>query len=111
MDRPKYYKLLFLIAAIWNIAGGIAGWITKNLSMQDMWFVIAFGVGFLFLCLNISKNQGMAVLGIIEKLSTFVITYASVPILMVPAIISAVDMVFIILFVEFLIWSWKNSTK
>jgi len=89
----------------------MAGYFEAGLSLQDMWFVIAFGVGFLILCYDINKHQGMAVLGIIEKLSTFVIVYASVPIPTTPAIISAVDMVFIVLFVEFLIWSKKNSTK
>jgi hypothetical protein len=109
---------MFIIAAIWNIAGAIAGWITTangtsggmSLTPQDALFIIAFGVGFLFIAYNITKNQGIAVLGIIEKVSTFVLVYGAVPIVIGSAAISAVDMVFVVLFIEYLVWSKKNAS-
>ncbi|HMF30709.1 MAG TPA: hypothetical protein VKK79_04810 [Candidatus Lokiarchaeia archaeon] len=108
MDKQKYYKWMFLIGGIWNILVAIIGWSTGQQAAMDAWFVMAFGVGFLIVSKDISKNHGIAIVGIIEKVAAFIVTYATVPLVPAPALVTAVDLLFAVLFAEFLLCTKKN---
>ncbi len=83
--RP--YRILFLVAFLWNMAGGIVPLLDLESSFQLMYgvsvpveqslaylgweafwvSVLLFGVGYLFLALNPLKNHGVVVLAIVGK--------------------------------------------
>jgi len=124
MDKNKYYKYLFLLAAIWNwivtisflilsfVAPDVLSLfgveIPPSLAFLQMLFILIgiFGVGFFIIYLDIESNHGIVQMSVLEKLSFFVVfliyfIIGDVGILVLMLII--VDLIFGLLFIEFLL--------
>lgn len=120
MKRKSYYRWLFIVAAIWNWGAAVqfSFWhapIFALLKMEPinhpsimqlaMALVFAFGVAFYFVSRDISKNHDIVKVGIIEKLLAFVVFgyhYLFGSLSVVIFLCGVVDLVFGILFLEFL---------
>ena len=79
-----FYKKMFLVGALWNVAGGAAivwltGWIfaSARLSPPDPWvyyyswiaLFMTFGIGYYLVHRDMYGNKNLVILGIIGKLS------------------------------------------
>jgi hypothetical protein len=120
MHRKKYYKWLFLIGAFWNWGAGVLFFfwsapILAWLNMQPlnypgvmqlaMALVFALGVGFYWVSKNIHKNHDIVRLGIIAKTLAFLVLvyhYFIGNFHLLLALCGAVDLIFALLFIEFL---------
>jgi len=125
MDKATYYKALFLFGGIWNIGGAIPAWLGAIL-VPDLAFayagmsapavlfpyhamysfIVTFGIGYIIVSRDITKNHGIVVLGIIGKTlffiacaTAFVRNEANLMVLLT----GIVDILFACLFLEFLI--------
>jgi hypothetical protein len=128
LDKKVYYKFLFIIGATWNILASLsfimtsifmrsafpAYGITIPISMiwlQSFLFLVAnLGIGYFIVSLDISKNHGIVVIGIIAKVGYFLISlvyFIIGDIGILTLLFASVDIVFSILFIEFLI-NYKN---
>lgn len=128
MERKKYYKSLFFIAAIYNLVVGllfialspladsllpmIGMEVPPSLIFLHAFFGLAsfFGIGFYIVAKNIDKNHGIVLLGTIGKLYVFtlfliyfILGYTN----FLPLPIAIGDLIFACLFIEFLI-SYKK---
>jgi len=124
MATTKYFRNLFLWAAIWNIGAGV-GCSTAGILLTDSFFtsfgmpvppslfyfigmfmmVLAFGIGYLIVRKDLSENHGLVVAGVIGKILFFIICL--VFLLLKEAnsmllITGVVDLLFAILFIQFL---------
>lgn len=132
MTKPNYYKSLFLIGALWNILIAVicsAGCIflttlffeTFGMPLPSSLFpfiamfslVLALGIGYYLVSIDISKNHGIITIGVIGKvlificcLSFFLLGEANALLL----ITGIVDLIFAILFLEFLLKGRFNLT-
>ena len=129
MDKNKYYKFLFLIGAIWNwfVAVSI---LFASLFMKEfvselfgmvlppsmVWFhvvtalIFVFGIGYYIVARDLGKNHGVVLIGLLEKFLFFFILLIYVfvgDINIYVTLLTGVDLVFGILFVEFLV-NYKN---
>ncbi|MBP7736152.1 MAG: hypothetical protein KA369_09295 [Spirochaetes bacterium] len=133
MNRSAYYKNLFLIGGIWNIAAAFPVWLGGILMPEFsfgffginppavlfpyhamFWFIIAFGIGYLIVSRDITKNHGVVVIGITAKTLFFidcVITLALNQANVLLLLVGTVDMIFVSLFVEFLLSVRKGLVK
>ncbi|MHA1299220.1 MAG: hypothetical protein ACTSO9_07295 [Candidatus Helarchaeota archaeon] len=124
MDKDKYYKNLFIFGAFWNIFVAVSC-ILASIILFDisilfgmatppslMWlhmyfiYVLIFGIGFYIVSKDITKNQGVIIIGVLEKLSVFIIAliYCIIGhINVLGVLLVSVDLVFAFLFLEFLI--------
>ena len=120
---------MFFIAGIENIVAGLPLWflglsgseafslfgMTAPPSLfffhATMWFIVVFGVGYLMVGRDIGKNHGIAVLGVLSKIvfgidAIVVVALAeAIPALLVFGIW---DLLFAVLFAEFLLWTRKQ---
>ena len=124
MDKKNYYKYLFIIGAIWNILASLSFILTSifNLSafpaygiavpismiwLQSFLFLVAnLGIGYFIVSMDISKNHGIIVIGIIAKIGYFficLIYFIIGDIGLLTLLFASVDIVFSILFIEFLL--------
>ena len=117
LDKRKYYKYLFIIGAIysWLVAGslyimsyfGTPAVLYGSMYYQVFMFtVIIFGIGYLIVGLNIDQNHWIVLMGIIGKLLVFLfftINYINGAIVLFKLIIAIGDLIFAILFIEFLL--------
>ncbi len=124
MDKKVYYNNFFRTVAAWNILASLsfifttifmisafpAYGIAVPISMiwiQSFLFLVAnLGIGYFIVSMDISKNHGIVVIGILAKLGYFLICLiyfiiGDVDILTL--LFSSVDILFSILFIEFLI--------
>jgi hypothetical protein len=121
--REKYYRTLFVVAAIWNWIVTAAFGLTLESSYRDygfefppspMWiimflgFACIFGLGYLYVGLNPVRNRNIAILGVLGKVYMFGVflifgLVGDTPIGF--AVASILDLVFAGLFVEFLVTS------
>jgi hypothetical protein len=131
MNRSTYYKNLFLIGGIWNIAAAFPTWL-GGIIMPEFsfgmfgltpptvlfpyhamfWFVIAFGIGYFIVSSDISRNHGVVVVGITAKTIFFidcVITFALKQGNIMLLLVGIVDLIFACLFLEFLLSMRKGS--
>jgi len=78
-----------------------------------MWFIVVFGVGYLMVGRDIKKNHGVVVLGVLSK-TVFGIDAIAVVALAdaAPALLvfGIWDLLFAVLFAEFLLWT-RNQPK
>jgi hypothetical protein len=132
MKKAKCYRNLFLIAAIWNLLAGFSCWL-GGIFMPDLffgmfgmpspaslfpfhamfWFIISFGIGYLIVSHDISKNQGVVYIGIIGKVLFFtdcIITVALKEANFLLIGTGVIDLIFAILFIEFLLTMRKSET-
>jgi hypothetical protein len=120
MDRKSYYKWLFIIGALWNWAAGVQFFfwydpIFARLNMQAlnypaimqlaMSLVFVFGIGYYWVSKDLSKNHDIVKLGIIAKIIVFLIfsyhyLFGNMPLMI--ALCGVVDLIFALLFMEFL---------
>jgi hypothetical protein len=125
MENLKYYKTLFIIAGIWNLGAGVLCWLGTVL-MPDLffnmfgmpipptlfpfhamfWFIIVLGVGYVIVSRDVTKNQGIVLIGALAKILftldciiTLLLKEANVMLLGT----GVVDFIFAILFIEFLL--------
>ena len=124
MDKKKYYKKLFLSAAIWNWIVGLTllmlSFINPNILplfgvetppslvfMQILFIlVIVFGIGLFIVYQDLDKNKGIVIMSIIEKVSFFVvflIYFILGDVNFLVLLLNFIDLIFGILFIEFII--------
>jgi hypothetical protein len=124
MDKKVYYKYLFIIGATWNILASLSFILTSifmrsafpaygiavpisMIWLQSFLFLVAnLGIGYFIVSLDISKNHGIVIIGIIAKLGYFLISliyFIISDIGLLTLLLASVDIIFSILFIEFLI--------
>lgn len=133
MKNANYYKILFLIAGIWNLGVAIPCWI-GSVFMPDVFFnifnmpspasllpfhamflfIIVFGIGYITVSRDITKNHGIILIGLLGKILFFIVCVIALSLnkanimLLVTGII---DLIFAILFIEFLLKTKKVSSQ
>jgi hypothetical protein len=133
MRNAKYYKILFLIAGLWNLGAAIICWI-GCVFMPDMffkmfgmpspaslfpfhamfWFILTFGIGYFIVSCDITKNHGIIFVGILAKilfLIDCIITLISKEANIMLLTTGIIDLIFAILFIEFLLKTKKVSIQ
>jgi len=118
LEKTVYYKYMFIIGAIWNLAVAIpllimSYIITTGLSTLGLIYyqaflnsVILFGFGYYIVGRDINKNHGIVLLGIIGKILVFIffLTYFILGIMTIFEVLAGtIDLIFACLFIEFLI--------
>ncbi len=122
---------MFLIGGLWNIVAGFLSWLamlilpSHSFSYYGMKYpeslfpyhagfgaIIAFGIGYLMVSRDITKNRGVIITGgVIGKLVFFADCVVTVALGEANAKLLAagvIDLVFALLFIEFLIATRKN---
>ena len=124
MDKNSYYKYLFLIAALWNWVIAIMFMLIPILSPSSaadfgteipptwyfaegfFWFVFLFGLLFYVTAKNLEKYHDLATIFVAEKVGIFIISlvfFLIGDINIDTLLITVGDLIFGILFLEFLI--------
>ncbi len=93
MEREKYHKYMFTIAAIWNWILAVAFMILPRIDINYLylagdtipptmlWYdafmglVFIFGIGFYLVSLNIAENHGFIKIACFEKVWVFIIPF------------------------------------
>jgi hypothetical protein len=121
--RARYYRRLFLSAAVWNMlaAGAVLFLLSDAKVRGEMGFpgppdtiglqllascLFVFGLGYYWVSRGLSRNRDLVKLGVIGKPLVFVVFFGhalaqEIPVLLV--IPSTVDLLFGALFLEFLL--------
>lgn len=131
MKKSSYYKRMFFVAGLWNLVLSVPSWLgavimpessSRILGMAPsavlfpyhamFWLIMAFGVGYLIVSRDITKNHGIATIGIIGKtlffidcLITLILKQANVILLL----IGIGDLIFACLFLEFLLYTRRRN--
>lgn len=124
MNKEKYYKILFLVAALYNIINSVT-FILVSIVATDLFpffgveippsmiwlqlsliLIALLGVGYILVSRDISKNHGLVFIGGLAKLSFFLMSLlyffiGDLNILIV--LLGSVDLIMVILFMEFLV--------
>ena len=124
MEKKEYYKYLLLLASVWNWAVSISllilSLVAPNIIVEfgvdippslvflQMLFVLVgiFGIGFFLVYRDMTRNHGIVQMSVLEKVSFFVIflIYFIIgdvgPLVL---LLVTVDLIFGILFIEFLL--------
>jgi len=125
----SFYRTVFLIGAIWNVAGGVfivvfTGWIFKlsGLTPPDppnyyqSWIALftVFGIGYYLAYRDMYLNRNIILLGMIGKVAfaadfiiDMLIYKGQIPVFFLVPVIG--DLVFAVLFAGFLVWVRKQS--
>jgi hypothetical protein len=123
--RPKYYRLMFLAAALWNALAAVAVLFLINkgnlrtaleaISQELRAACLAtFGLGYYWVSRDLSKNHDLVRLGAMGKLLVFVVFFGHLILgnitlrLVLP---SLVDLLFGILFLELLACFKSNHSN
>ncbi|MBD3255919.1 MAG: hypothetical protein GF383_12555 [Candidatus Lokiarchaeota archaeon] len=122
MDKKKYYKYLFIVGAFFNWINASSflflSIIDKNIFklfgssfpptlffLHSLLALIAvYGLGYFIVGLNLDKNKGVVILGIVSKLSFFtccVVYYLIGDLTLIIVILGSGDFIFACLFIEF----------
>ena len=120
-SRQSYYRYLFVIGAIWNIVIALGFLFLPNVALNlfqlqvptiSVWFqlffalVLVFGLGYYWVSRNLRKNHAVVGMGIIGKVLVFFILgyhWLTGGVSTLTAMAGVGDLVFAILFTEFLI--------
>lgn len=124
MNKEKYYKILFIIAALYNIINSVT-FILVSIVATDLFplfgveippsmvwlqlsliLIALLGIGYIMVSRDISKNHGLVLVGGLAKLSFFLMSLVyffigDLNILIV--LLGSVDLIMVILFMEFLV--------
>ena len=121
LDNEKHYRILFLIAALYDFILGFVFFAFMGFFFEDIFklplpnypaffqaaaaFVFAMGVGFYFVYRNMYRNIDIVKLGIIFKLvytglAFYHVFFQGMPLIF--ALFGILDLVFIVFFVFFL---------
>ena len=125
--NENFYKRVFLIGALWNIAGGIfitlfTGWIfsmanltpPQPLAYYHSWIAlfVTFGIGYYMVYKDMYGNKNIIILGIIGKLAfaiifiyNMVVFKGQIPLFFVIPVVG--DLVFALLYGRFLDFAKK----
>ena len=124
MDKKKYYKYLFLVAALYNILNsvifigisifgvglfplfGVAVPPSMIWLQLSLFLILIFGIGYIFVSRDLDKNRGLVITGALAKLTFFIIALSyfilgDVNILII--LLGGIDMIMVILFIQFLV--------
>ncbi|MBF0102714.1 MAG: hypothetical protein HQK77_17575 [Desulfobacterales bacterium] len=125
----NYYKKLFYVGAIWNCSIAFFSlffykplFYFFHMAIPDppVWLflflgaVVVFGLGYFWVGIDLTRNDGIVKMGIIGKIGFFSMTVYSVftsvfhPIMLLPA---TIDIVFAILFGFFLYSQYTQSER
>jgi hypothetical protein len=128
MKREKYYRSLFLIAALWAWLVSVPyifiyrytfPLVGMKIPESPVWFLLSclcvatFGLGYFLVSRNIGKNQGIVIIGMVGKIMVFILFLFSTitgeisPLLMISA---SADLLFAVLFAEFLLFDKRKHT-
>ncbi|MBU1076638.1 MAG: hypothetical protein KKH98_05055 [Spirochaetes bacterium] len=121
MKGKKYYSMMFFIGALWNFSVAIlfTFWhktlfpffglqeLNHPIVMQiGMAVVFALGIGYYMVSRDLTRNHGLILIAVIGKALIFGIFLLHVLLHNIPLIlisIGAVDLIFAVLFLEFLL--------
>jgi len=125
--KENFYKVMFLIGALWNILGGVlivilTGWIFAEANLTPpnpplyyyAWIAlfVTFGIGYYMVYRNMYANQNIVILGIIGKLAfsaifiyNMIAFKGQIPMLFIIPVIG--DLIFVVLFWMFLSFARK----
>ena len=132
-STEKIYKVIFVIAAVWNITGGLGAIFMFESNMTSLWgpeyiqmfydnrvalstyrlfwvLVIIFGIGYYIISRDLTKNRAVLWMAIAGKLAVFIIwSYDySIGAIQPAALIGGIgDLVFTLIFLFFL-WQTRN---
>jgi hypothetical protein len=121
--RARYYRWLFLTAAIWNLlsAGAVLFLLEDGKFRQEMGFpgpadaislqllaacLLVFGLGYYWVGGDLSGNRDLVKLGVIGKPLVFVVFLGHALVKEIPMLLvapSVADLLFGVLFLEFLL--------
>ncbi len=125
MDKEKYYKYLFLLAACYNILNALIFIVVSLLKdpaiftlfgvlmpnsmiwlQLSLLLILILGLGYIIVSMDLSQNHGLVIIGGISKVVFFIITLiyfvlGEVGIMVV--LLGGVDILFVCLFAEFLL--------
>lgn len=133
MNKESYYKILFLVAAIWNLVATIPCWLglvfmpgmvsglfgmpqpVSLFPFHAMFSLfMAFGIGFLLVSHDIYRHRGIVIIGSLGKslfflncLNAFMLKEGNLLLLLT----GTIDLLFAILFTEFLLKTRKNHVQ
>ncbi len=129
MDRSLYYKRLFVVGAIWNWGAAIlfffaSAMVLAMLGMAPvnypgimqlaMALVFALGIGYYWVSKDITTNHDLVKVGVIAKVpagSILVYYYLAGSFHPLLALCGAVDLLFAVLFIEFLLHMNKDVVR
>jgi len=133
MNKSTYYKNLYLISGLWNLGAAIPFWLGAifmpsfafgivGMAVPTVLFpyhamyglIISFGVGYIIVSRDITKNHAILVTGIIAKVLFLIdcfITVALKEANVMLVLIGIVEIIFVCLFLEFLLSVKKGSLK
>ena len=130
MDKEKYYKILFIVAALYNILNACI-FILISIVATDLFplfgvaippsmvwlqlsliLIALLGLGYFLVSRDISKNHGLVFIGGLAKLFFFLMSLiyffkGDLNILIV--ILGSIDLTMVILFSEFLLYQNKKE--
>ena len=127
MPKESYYKKLFFIGAIWNWVATISFAVGykfvfplfgMELPKYPIFFLLflglafVFGIGYYWVSRDIFTNHGIVKMGIIGKLIVFLLfswAWLTGEIHFIPASAGIVDLLFAILYLEFLMTVKKTQ--
>lgn len=119
MKKRIFYKYLFIIGALWNfvlalpylISSFMGTTIFTGASLMYyqgfLCIVIIFGIGYFMVGLNIDKNHGIVIMGVIGKILVFIFFLVYYLMGHLPfryVLVGVGDLIFAILFIKFLIY-------
>jgi hypothetical protein len=132
MKNDRYYKLLFLMGGVWNLLAGLIC-LLLSVATTNLFFelygmqvapslfpfhaffaaVLSFGIGFILVSLDITKNHVMILVGILGKVLFFLVclvTFFQNEANILLVLTGSADLVFAILYLEFLM-RFRNRTR
>ncbi|MHA1266832.1 MAG: hypothetical protein ACTSRS_16465 [Candidatus Helarchaeota archaeon] len=130
MDREAFYRIFFLLAALWNWAIGVPFvFIWKSMAINFgitvpnsplwielfCWLVVILGIGYFLVSRNIHKNHGVVFIGLLSKITVFLyfayyLFIGEINVLLF--LMSVVDFIFACIMIEFLIhYDLKKSSE
>ncbi|TFG19011.1 MAG: hypothetical protein EU533_07175 [Promethearchaeota archaeon] len=124
MDKKKYYKYLFLIAALYNILNsviflgisifgvalfplfGVAVPSSMIWLQLSLFLILIFGIGYILVSRDMENNRGLVFTGALAKLTFFIIAltyYILGDVNLLIVLLGGIDLIMVILFIEFLL--------
>jgi hypothetical protein len=127
--RARYYRWLFIAAAIWNVlsAGAVLFLLTNARFRREMGFpgpadtislqllascLFVFSLGYYWVSRDLSLNRDLVKLGVIGKPLVFLVFFGHALAAEIPALLvgpSVVDLLFGALFLEFLVRTRRKA--
>jgi hypothetical protein len=129
-SRMRYYRWMFLAAAAWNAfaAGAVLFLLTNAIFRMRMAIskpadplilqllascLFLFGLGYYWVSRDLSENHGLVKLGVAGKILVFILFFGhalagTIPVSL--AVPTVVDLLFAVLFLEFLV-HWRREAQ